>query len=67
MDSPIRQGSNSDPSSHASAQAAEHITSAHEILKALQKKVGEHPEIGDAITRLEMALNVLAVKTGGLL
>jgi hypothetical protein len=48
-------------------QAAAHIASAHEILKALQKKIGEHPEIGDAITRLEMALNVLAVQTGGLL
>ncbi|HEY4902372.1 MAG TPA: hypothetical protein VIH89_02770 [Candidatus Sulfotelmatobacter sp.] len=48
-------------------QAAEHITSAHEILKTLQEKLGEHPEIGAAITKLEMALNVLAVKTGGVL
>jgi hypothetical protein len=49
------------------ADAAAHIKSAHQILKALQEKIGEHPEIGDAITRLEMALNVLAVQTGGLL
>ena len=49
------------------AQAAAHIASAHEILNALQEKIGEHPEIGAAITKLEMALNILAVKTGGLL
>jgi hypothetical protein len=48
-------------------QASAHIASAREILKALQEKIGEHPELGAAITKLEMALNVLAVKTGGLL
>ena len=50
-----------------SAQAAAHIASAQQMLKALQEKIGEHPEIGSAILKLEMALNVLAVKTGGLL
>ena len=48
-------------------QAAAHIASARQILKALQEKIGEHPELGAAITKLEMALNILAVKTGGLL
>ncbi|MFZ0798963.1 MAG: hypothetical protein WCA13_16695 [Terriglobales bacterium] len=48
-------------------QAAEHVASAHKILKELQKKVGNHPELGEAITKLEMALSTLAVKTGGLL
>jgi hypothetical protein len=48
-------------------QAAEHVASAHQILKDLQQKVGSHPEIGEAITKLEMALNILAVQTGGLL
>jgi len=50
-----------------SANAEAHIRSAHEILKALQKKIGEHPEIGAAITKLEMALNDLAIQTGGVL
>jgi hypothetical protein len=50
-----------DPAQAATTQ----IGSAHQILKALQKKIGEHPEIGEAITKLEMALNILAVKTGG--
>jgi hypothetical protein len=48
-------------------QAEAHIKSAHQILKTLQEKLGEHPEIGAAITKLEMALNDLAVGTGGLL
>jgi hypothetical protein len=48
-------------------QAAAHIAGAHQILKALQEKMGEHPELGAAITKLEMALNILAVKTGGML
>jgi hypothetical protein len=47
--------------------AKAHIKSAQEILKALQEKIGEHPEIGAAITKLEMALNDLAIQTGGLL
>jgi hypothetical protein len=48
-------------------QAAEHVASAHQILKALQDKIGAHPELGAAITKLEMALNALAVQTGGML
>jgi len=48
-------------------QTAAHIASAHQILKALQEKIGKHPELGAAITKLEMALNTLAVKTGGML
>ncbi len=47
--------------------AAAHIASAQQILKALQETIGKHPELGVAITKLEMALNILAVKTGGLL
>ncbi len=49
------------------AEAAVHIDSARAILKALQRKIGEHPEVGAAITKLEMALNALAIQTGGLL
>jgi hypothetical protein len=52
-------------SSQTKAEA--HIKSAHQILKALQEKIGEHPEIGAAITKLEMALNDLAIQTGGVL
>jgi hypothetical protein len=34
------------------------------ILKALQEKIGEHPEISAAITTLEIAMNDLAIHTG---
>ena len=49
------------------ARAAAHIASAHGVLKALQDKIGEHPELSTAINKLEMALSILAVQTGGLL
>jgi hypothetical protein len=52
---------------HPSRDVEAHIKSAHQILRALQDKIGQHPEIGAAITKLEMALNDLAIQTGGLL
>jgi hypothetical protein len=60
-----KQGENDPP--HGSEQAAAHIAGARQILAALQEKIGKHPELGEAITKLEMALNILAVKTGGVL
>jgi hypothetical protein len=54
-------------SEKGSDQAAAHIAGARQILTALQEKIGKHPELGEAITKLEMALNILAVKTGGVL
>ncbi len=48
-------------------QAAEHVAAANQLLKTLQDKIGEHPEIGEAVTKLEMALAILGVQTGGLL
>jgi hypothetical protein len=56
-----------EPKPPDSSPAAAHIASAHQILKALQAKLGEHPELGAAITKLEMALNDLAIQTGGML
>jgi hypothetical protein len=49
------------------AQAAEHIAGAHKILKALQEKIAHYPEIAEAILKIEMALNILEIKTGGIL
>ncbi len=62
MGTPNERDAKSNPS-----EAEGHIKSAQQILKVLQEKIGEHPEIGAAITKLEMALNVLAIQTGGLL
>jgi len=49
------------------SQAAEHVAGAHQLLKALQQRIGEHPEIGQAVNKLEMALAILGVQTGAML
>lgn len=51
----------------SSQEAAEHVAAAKQLLKALQAKVGEHPEIREAVNKLEMALAILGVQTGGML
>jgi hypothetical protein len=48
-------------------QAADHVAGAHRLLKVLQDRIGEHPEIGQAVHKLEMALAILEVQTGGML
>jgi hypothetical protein len=48
-------------------QAAEHVAGAQRLLKILQDRIGEHPEIGQAVNKLEMALAILEVQTGGML
>ena len=47
--------------------AVEHISGAHELLNSLRKRIGEHPELGEAITKLETALSLLTLETGGML
>jgi hypothetical protein len=37
------------------------------LLQSLRKRIGEHPELAEAIRKLETALNILTVKTGGML
>ena len=49
------------------APAIEHVSGAHELLQALRKRIGEHPELAEAIVKLEAALSLLTVKTGGML
>ena len=53
-----------------STEAAKHVASARHLLTELRKKLErfeDFPELEEAITRLEMALNILTVKTGGML
>jgi predicted component of type VI protein secretion system len=47
--------------------AVEHVSEAHRLLQNLRGRLDEHPELEQAIEELEMALSVLAVKTGGML
>lgn len=49
------------------APVVEHLSGAHELLNALRKRIGEHPELREAITKVETALSLLTVKTGGML
>jgi hypothetical protein len=50
-----------------SGDAAQQVAGAHALLKALEGKIGEHPEIGQAIHKLETALNILGLETGAML
>jgi predicted translin family RNA/ssDNA-binding protein len=49
------------------ARAAQHIAEAHSLLKSLRERLDRHPELEEAIEKLEMALSVLTVKTGAML
>jgi hypothetical protein len=48
-------------------QAAQNVAEAHRLLKTLQRRVGQHPELEEAIVKLELALSALTLQTGGLL
>lgn len=56
-----------DEEKKTSHPAAEDVAGAHRLLKKLEEKIGQHPELAEAITRLELALNNLTVQTGGML
>jgi hypothetical protein len=47
--------------------AIEHLSAAQELLHALRKRIGEHPELEEALVKLESALSDLTVNTGGML
>ncbi len=48
-------------------KAAEQVADAHQLLKSLQERLGQHPELEEAIRKLELALSALTLQTGGLL
>jgi hypothetical protein len=47
--------------------AVEHVAEAHRILSGLRQQLDKHPDLDEAIAKLEMALNILTTKTGGML
>jgi predicted translin family RNA/ssDNA-binding protein len=49
------------------AKAAQHLKEAHQLLSGLRKTLNNHPELEEAIRKLETALNLLTVKSGGML
>lgn len=60
--SPSQAGASTKPN-----PAVDHLSGAHARLKTLHERIGEHPELSEAIVDLEMALSILTVNTGGLL
>jgi hypothetical protein len=49
------------------SEPVQHIAGAHQLLKSLSEKFGAiHPELNEAITKLELALSALTVNTGGM-
>ncbi len=47
--------------------ALENVAEAHKRLKTLREQLGQHPELDEAIMKLELALSALTLQTGGLL
>jgi Lon protease-like protein len=60
--------SSNEPTSNSSQKdAAEHISEAQQLLKSMREQLGQHPELEEAINKLELALSALTLQTGGLL
>jgi predicted translin family RNA/ssDNA-binding protein len=49
------------------ARAAQHLAEAHQLLDSLRKRLDKHPELEEAVLKIETALNMLTVSTGGML
>ncbi len=55
------------PAPDQQAKAAKHVAEAHSLLTELQQRLDKHPELEEAIRKLEMALSVLTLESGGML
>jgi len=56
------------PQDPSHEQAARHVAGAHELLGRLREQLdNRHPELEEAITKLETALSLLTIKSGALL
>ncbi len=49
------------------SKVVEQVAEAHQLLKTLRERLDQHPELDEAITKLELALSALTLQTGGLL
>jgi hypothetical protein len=47
--------------------ALHHVSHARALLIGLQDRIGTHPELAEAISKLEAALSLLTLETGGLI
>lgn len=63
--SAAKPGTTPDP-----GQAIEHLSGARHLLKSLREKLQDaehHAQLDEAITKVELALSALTIKTGGFL
>ncbi len=55
------------PDDSPDRSAAQQVKEAHTLLQTLRERLDRHPELEQAIEKLEEALNLLTVNTGGML
>ena len=55
------------PNAEQNPNATEHVAEAHRILSGLRQQLDRHPDLEEAIAKLEMALSILTTRTGGML
>ena len=55
------------PNQTPGPDAVEHVAEAHRILSGLRQQLYRHPDLEEAISKLETALSILTVKSGGML
>ena len=48
-------------------EATQQVSEAHQLLKSLRSQFHKHPELDEAILKLENALSILTLQTGGML
>ena len=48
-------------------QAVKDVAEAHRLLDALRSQIDQHPDLEAAIVKLELALENLTIKSGGML
>ena len=48
-------------------EAVKNVTEAHRLLDTLRSQMDRHPDLEAAIVKLELALENLTIKTGGML
>ena len=66
---PAKSGAQPQPAPDP-AQAIEHLSGARHLLKSLRDRLQEaehHAQLDEAITKVELALSALTIKTGGFL
>lgn len=48
-------------------QAVKNVAEARNLLQALRQEIERHPKLDEAIVKLELALENLTIKSGGML